>query len=253
MLSFSHSAWGKLKDLPVCIHHTLEMQALIKTEPNPQAYQQIKDEKFYYSSRVFSDVEPEKIFYSENQKSGPELMKGFGIDPKDMAQFQGERWISLGDGISQFGPYTHEQGIRPVTLDLSPVSRGPHPLQADAALIPFKDESFDKSFSNAFLSHFFSPESGDLFNPEKGRQIILEMLRITKTNGTVLISPMISSDIALLDFLDILVQKKWISYKISPAQPSRTSLLLRPSSSAMGSRLHFENSQAHFIEIKKLK
>ena len=88
--------------------------------------------------------------------------------------------IEVGCGTGQ----TLNMTCDTVGFDISPAALNiakyncDHPVQGDIFHIPFKDNTFDLTYNSGVIEHFPDP-----FN----KKAIREMVRITKTGGTVIV------------------------------------------------------------------
>ena len=109
----------------------------------------------------------------------------FRILKEKRVTFKNKKVLDVGSGSGSFLKLLkkkYQNGFKAVGTDISPLGRRYHQekkidfVLADARKLPFKASSFDFVFSIDILEHLLKPE-----------QAVLEMFRVTKKKGLILI------------------------------------------------------------------
>ncbi len=143
-----------------------------------------------------------------------DCLRRLGMNEKDVLNAKGQRWLSVGEGKSDFIAEISKRGIDGQALDA--VIKNPHAPERShiglAQALPFKEGEFDKVVSIWLMDHFFSPK---VFNdPEGGKKALNEMLRVVKVNGEIRINPVEQSQVFAI--LDALKTEGKIKYAVLP-------------------------------------
>ena len=143
-----------------------------------------------------------------------DYLRRLGISEKDVLAARGQKWLSVGEGNSDFTKEANSRGVDSWALDA--VVKNPHVPEKSviglAQKLPFPDNSFDRVVSVWLIDHFFNTQG---FNdPAAGKLAILEMIRVAKLGADIRINPINQS--SLLSILDELKAKQIISYDVLP-------------------------------------
>ena len=143
-----------------------------------------------------------------------DYLRRLGIPEKEVLEAKGKRWLSVGEGRSNFVSEAARRGVDSQALDA--VVKNPFaPERSTIGLsqhLPFPDQSFDRVISVWLVDYFFDPKA---FNdPESGKQSLLEMIRVTKMGGDIRINPIQQGGV--LSALDHLQSEGRIKYETLP-------------------------------------
>ncbi len=159
---------------------------------------------------------PENIkkLLSDSDHGFFDYLRRLGISEKEVLEAKGKKWLSVGEGRSNFVYEAAKRGVDSQALDA--VVRNPFaPDRTTIGLsqqLPFPDQSFDRTISVWLMDYFFDPKA---FNdPANGKKSLLEMVRVTKVGGDIRINPVQQG--ALLDAVEDLKKAGTISYELLP-------------------------------------
>lgn len=143
-----------------------------------------------------------------------DYLRRLGISETEVVTAKGKKWLSVGEGKSNFVAEAARRGVDSYALDaLVKNPFAPERSQIGLAQkLPYKDQEFDRVVSVWLMDHFFDPKS---FNdPETGKSAILEMVRVTKVQGDIRINPVQQG--AIFTLLDELKKTGSIAYEVLP-------------------------------------
>ncbi len=143
-----------------------------------------------------------------------DYLRRLGIPEEEVLSAKGQRWLSVGEGKSDFTAEAARRGVDSHALDALVLN--PHAPERSrlglAQSLPFNDGNFDRVIAVWLMDLFFSPQH---FNdPKTGRAAIQEMIRVTRVGGDIRISPV--KEAGLLQTLEELKTKGMIQYEVLP-------------------------------------
>lgn len=143
-----------------------------------------------------------------------DYLRRLGISEQEVVSSKGKKWLSVGEGKSNFVAETAKRGVDSQALDA--VIKNPFaPQRSHIGLsqkLPFPDGQFDRVVSVWLVDHFFDPKT---FNdPEGGKQTLKEMIRVTKILGDIRINPVRQG--AIFPLLDEWKKNGVIHYEVLP-------------------------------------
>lgn len=155
-----------------------------------------------------------KLLLADSDHGFFDYLRRLGISEKEVLESKGKRWLSVGEGRSNFVFEAAKRGVDSQALDA--VVRNPFaPERTTIGLsqeLPFPDQSFDRTVSVWLMDYFFDPKA---FNdPVNGRKSLIEMVRVTKVGGDIRINPIQQG--ALLSVVEELKKSGVIAYEVLP-------------------------------------
>ncbi len=143
-----------------------------------------------------------------------DCLRRIGISEKELLSCKGQKWLSVGEGKSDFIAQVSKRGIDGHALDA--VIKNPHAPERShlglAQSLPFKDGEFDRVISVWLIDYFFSSK---VFNdPDGGKKALQEMVRVAKVGGEIRINPVEQAQ--LFTLLDAMKADGKIRYETLP-------------------------------------
>lgn len=143
-----------------------------------------------------------------------DYLRRLGISEQEVNDAKGKKWLSVGEGKSNFVAEAAKRGVDSRALDaLVKNPFAPERSQIGLAQkLPFKDQEFDRVVSVWLMDHFFDPKG---FNdPQTGKAALIEMIRVTKLQGDIRINPVQQG--AIFTLLDEFKKAGTIAYEVLP-------------------------------------
>ncbi len=118
-----------------------------------------------------------------------DYLRRLGIAEEEFVKAKGQKWLSVGEGHSDFTAKAAERGIDSLAIDALVINKHA-PSRSRLGTVrdlPYRDQEFDRVISVQLIDSFFKKDGFD--DPQTGETALREMIRVTKKGGDIRINP----------------------------------------------------------------